>query len=204
MSNWSFIKFGWQISTRLPNSGAWRMAVEQESSGGAAVEQESSGGAGEQQWSRRAPVVEQESRGGAGERRWSSSGAGEQGWSRRAGVEQESGGGGEWWRRRAAGERGGGMHHAVLIHNSNQGCQGKVRENFWIWESQWKVREFCDECPRYFFSCDQAALRTLIFRLSHLFYTSYHPEIFRSYYHWQAWCPCKKVKGQGHRDHDPI
>ena len=49
----------------------------------------------------------------------------EQQWSRRAPVEQESAGGGEWWRRRAAGERGGGMHHAVSIHNSNQGCQGK-------------------------------------------------------------------------------
>ena len=141
---------------------------------------------GERQWSRRA-AVEQESSGGAGERRW---------WSRRAPVEQENGGGGEWWRRRAAGERGGGMHHAVSIHNSNQGCQGKVRENFWMW----KVREFCDECPRYFFSCDQAALRTLIFRLSvcHTFLTmfrsSHHPEIFMSYYHWRTWCPCKRSK----------
>ena len=64
------------------------------------------------------------------------------------------------------------------------------------------------------FSCDQAALRTLLsVRLSvcHTFFTmflsSYHHEIFRSYYHWQKWCPCKrsrsKVKGQGHRGHDP-
>ena len=55
-----------------------------------------------------------------------------------------------------------------------------------------------------FFSCDQAALRTLLFvRLSmsfclsvcHTFFTmflsSYHHEIFRSYYHWQKWRPCK-------------
>ena len=56
-------------------------------------------------------------------------------------------------------------------------------------------------------SCDQAALRThlsvrLSVRLSvcHTFVTmflsSYHHEIFRSYRHWQKWCPCK---GQGQR-----
>ena len=32
-----------------------------------------------------------------------------------------------------------------------------------------------------------------------MFPSSYHPEIFRSYYQWQMWCPCKrsrsKVKG---------
>ena len=36
-----------------------------------------------------------------------------------------------------------------------------------------------------------------------MFLSSYHPEIFRSYYYWQTWCPCKRsrseVKGQGHR-----
>ena len=36
-----------------------------------------------------------------------------------------------------------------------------------------------------------------------MFPSSYHHEIFRSYYHWQTWCPCKRsrseVKGQGHR-----
>ena len=35
-----------------------------------------------------------------------------------------------------------------------------------------------------------------------MFPSSYH-EIFRSYYQWQKWCPCKRsrseVKGQGHR-----
>ena len=38
-----------------------------------------------------------------------------------------------------------------------------------------------------------------------MFPSSYHPEIFRSYYQWQMWCPCKRstseVKGQGHRGH---
>ena len=80
------------------------------------------------------------------------------------------------------------------------------------------------------FSCDQAALWMvqsvcpsvrLSVRLSvclsvrpsvcHTFLTmfpsSYHHEIFRSYYQWQKWRPCKRsrseVKGQGHRGHDP-
>ena len=68
---------------------------------------------------------------------------------------------------------------------------------------------------RVIFSCDQAALRTLIsvcpfVRLSvclsvclsicHTFFTmflsSYHPEIFRSYYHWQTRCPCKRSRSK--------
>ena len=68
------------------------------------------------------------------------------------------------------------------------------------------------------FSCDQAALWIVqsvrpSVRLSvcHTFLTmfpsSYHHEIFRSYYHWQKWRPCKRsrseVKGQGHRGHNP-
>ena len=40
-----------------------------------------------------------------------------------------------------------------------------------------------------------------------MFPSSYHPEIFRSYYHGQKWCPCKgsrsEVKGQGHRGQHP-
>ena len=74
----------------------------------------------------------------------------------------------------------------------------------------------------YIFSCDQAALWMvqsvrpsvcLSVRLSvcHTFLTmfpsSYHHEIFRSYYQWQKWRPCKRsrseVKGQGHRGHNP-
>ena len=76
------------------------------------------------------------------------------------------------------------------------------------------------------FSCDQAALQMgfsvclsvhpsvcLSVRPSvrHTFLTmfpsSYHHEIFRSYYQWQKWRPCKRprseVKGQGHRGHNP-
>ena len=75
---------------------------------------------------------------------------------------------------------------------------------------------------RRVFSCDQAAL-WMVFsvRLSvypsvclyvcHTFLTMfpslYHHEIFRSYYQWQKWCPCKRsrseVKGQGHSGHNP-
>ena len=29
-----------------------------------------------------------------------------------------------------------------------------------------------------------------------MFLSSYHPEIFRSYYHWQTWCPCKRSRSQ--------
>ena len=64
------------------------------------------------------------------------------------------------------------------------------------------------------FSCDQAALRTLLSdRLSvrpsvchtvfTMFPSSYHHEIIRSYYQWQKWCPCKRsrseVKCQGNK-----
>ena len=40
-----------------------------------------------------------------------------------------------------------------------------------------------------------------------MFPSSYHHVIFRSYYHGQKWCPCKRsrseVKGQGHRGQHP-
>ena len=59
----------------------------------------------------------------------------------------------------------------------------------------------------FFFSCDQAALRTLLsvppsVRLSicHTFLTvflsSYHSEIFSIHYHWQTWCPCKRSRSK--------
>ena len=32
-----------------------------------------------------------------------------------------------------------------------------------------------------------------------MFPSSYHHEISRNYYHWQKWCPCKKVKVRGQR-----
>ena len=64
------------------------------------------------------------------------------------------------------------------------------------------------------FSCDQAAIwlvQSVCLSVRHTFFTMfpslYHHEIFRSYYQWQKWRPCKRsrseVKGQGHRGHDP-
>ena len=63
-----------------------------------------------------------------------------------------------------------------------------------------------------FFSSDQAALWMglsirqyvcLSVTTLSLFLSSFHHEIFRSNYHWQKWCPCKKsrseVKRQGQR-----
>ena len=29
-----------------------------------------------------------------------------------------------------------------------------------------------------------------------MFLSSYHPEIFRSYYHWQTWCPCERSRSK--------
>ena len=80
------------------------------------------------------------------------------------------------------------------------------------------------------FSCDQAALRTLLsvrvcvipsvclsVCLSHLLHftctlhmypSSYNYQIFRSDYQWQKWCPRKmsrsEIKGQGHIGQNPI
>ena len=86
---------------------------------------------------------------------------------------------------------------------------------------QWPFNE-----KHYIFSCDQAAIwlvqsvrpsvrryvcPSVCLSVCHTFFTmfpsSYHHEIFRSYYHGQKWCPCKRsrseVKGQGHRGQHP-
>ena len=58
-------------------------------------------------------------------------------------------------------------------------------------------------CCKAYFSCDQAALRTLLsvclsvcpsvcHTLFIMFLLSNHHDIFRSYYQWQTWCPCKR------------
>ena len=72
------------------------------------------------------------------------------------------------------------------------------------WFRQWPISLHINI---YVFSCDQAALWLvqsvcLSVRLSvclsvcHTFFTMfpslYHHEIFRSYYHGQKWCPCKR------------
>ena len=56
------------------------------------------------------------------------------------------------------------------------------------------------------FSCDQAAIRTLLsvrpsvcLSVTPFSPCSPHREIFRSYRHWQKWYPCKTVKVRGQR-----
>ena len=94
------------------------------------------------------------------------------------------------------------------------------------WKSAWKWQVYPWKIKHpdilLFFSCDQAAIWLVqSVRLSvclsvcpsvrHTFFTmfpsSYHHEIFRSYYQWQKWRPCKRlrseVKGQGHRGQHP-
>ena len=84
-----------------------------------------------------------------------------------------------------------------------------------------KLEVALKRCP-IVFSCDQAALwmvqsvcpsvclsvrPSVCHTFLTMFPSSYHHEIFRSYYQWQKWRPCKRsrseVKGQGHRGHDP-
>ena len=110
----------------------------------------------------------------------------------------------------------------------------RLRKQWWGWwfDTLWcpllrhcKVYKRCWDASRvfsnkepYVFSCDLAALQ-MVFSVRpsvcpsvrHTFLTmfpsSYHHEIFRSYYQWQKWRPCKtsrsEVKGQGHRGHNP-
>ena len=78
-----------------------------------------------------------------------------------------------------------------------------------------------DDTCNSIFSCDQAALwmvqsvclsvcpsvrPSVCHTFLTMFPSSYHYEIFRSYYQWQKWRPCKRsrseVKGQGHRGHN--
>ena len=60
--------------------------------------------------------------------------------------------------------------------------------------------KFMKKLPCKIFSCDKAALRTLSVcpSIHYTFFTtflsSYHHEIFRSYYQWQKWYPCKRSK----------
>ena len=59
--------------------------------------------------------------------------------------------------------------------------------------------------PSGIFSCDQAALwmvqsirPSVCLSVCDTFFTMflslYHHEIFRSYYHWQKWCPCERSR----------
>ena len=89
----------------------------------------------------------------------------------------------------------------------------KQSNQFWPNSESWSVKTF-----QRLFSCDQAALwvvqsicLSVCLSVRHTFFTmlpsSSHHEIFRSYYQWQKWCPCKRsrseVKSQGHRGQNP-
>ena len=85
--------------------------------------------------------------------------------------------------------------------------------------AQWPFLSYVVTSKRVVFvSCDQAALwmvqsvcpsvrPSVGLSVCHTFFTmfpsSYHHKIFRSYYHWQKWGPCKRsrsvVRGQSHR-----
>ena len=103
------------------------------------------------------------------------------------------------------------MHEQGSCAATSDFCDWKLCLHVFIWLFFWT-----------FFSCDQAALQMVISvclsvrpsvrpSVRHTFLTmfpsSYHHEIFRSYYQWQKWRPCKRsrseVKGQGHRGHNP-
>ena len=62
-------------------------------------------------------------------------------------------------------------------------------------------------CKWYFPSVRMSVCLSVRHTFLTMFPSSYHHEIFRSYYQWQKWRPCKRsrseVKGQGHRGHNP-
>ena len=109
------------------------------------------------------------------------------------------------------------MYHGVLWWNSSTdiwftGCPPS-REHY-----HWYMMVCPEGSLSLIFSCDQGALwmvfsvcLSVCLSVCHTFLTifpsSYHHKIFRSYYRWQKWYPCKrswsKVKSQGHRDHNP-
>ena len=124
------------------------------------------------------------------------------------------------------------IHLKLKSHSGQHGARWRKKmETFSMWlalceenplVTSGEAQQFAYVRSAWIFSCDQAALQMVFsvrlsvcpsVRLSvcHTFFTmfpsSYHHEIFRSYYHGQKWCPCKRsrseVKGQGHRGHDP-
>ena len=65
-----------------------------------------------------------------------------------------------------------------------------------------KLEVALKRCP-IVFSCDQAALWmvfSVLLSVCHTFFTmfpsSYHHAIFRSYYQWPKWCPCKGSRSE--------
>ena len=90
--------------------------------------------------------------------------------------------------------------HLVPIH-APQCCFVTQLSGF---QSIGKITQYDKKKPWVYFSCDQAVLwmvhRSVRLSVRHTFLTmfpsSYHHEIFRNYYHWQKWCPCKKSRSK--------
>ena len=112
---------------------------------------------------------------------------------------------------------------SIFASDSGMGIRG-CSNTFWRSKSDMALRynnrsrRFLLPVCSMIFSCDQAALwmvqsvrpsvrPSVCHTFLNMFLSTYHHEIFRSYYQWQKWRPCKKsrseVRGQGHRGHDP-
>ena len=101
-----------------------------------------------------------------------------------------------------------------MYWSSHKGCQNlgvsTMENGCHLADSIFKWISLKEICSLFFFSCDQAALwmaqsvRPSVCPsvcLSHLFNyvpmaSSHHHEIFRSYYQWQKWCPCKRSRSK--------
>ena len=96
-------------------------------------------------------------------------------------------------------------YSGLLMLWSTGGSQGHI--SWWDYELKiWILWKYLATCT-HIFSCDQAAIWLvqsvcLSVRPSvcHTFFTmfpsSYHHEIFRSYYQWQKWRPCKRSRSE--------
>ena len=90
--------------------------------------------------------------------------------------------------------------------------RSKILQTFQIHFLEWKFLAATKQLYEWFSPSVRPSVRLSVRpSVCHTFLTmfpsSYHHEIFRSYYQWQKWRPCKRsrseVKGQGHRGHDP-
>ena len=98
-----------------------------------------------------------------------------------------------------------GIHRDLWIPRTKDEWRGKVS----IWWRHHVINEIYLPIAfqLYEWSCPSARPSVRHTFLT-MFLSSYHHEIFRSYYHWQKRYPSKrsrsKIKGQGHRDQDPM
>ena len=89
--------------------------------------------------------------------------------------------------------------HISLSGNCQKPCRSAMNAILWR-----NIR-----CLEHFYPSVYLSVRPPVcYTFFTMFLSLYHHDIFRNYYHWQTWCPCKRsrseVKGQSHRGHDPI